>query len=170
MNFVEEYIIGRRSVRSYKPDLIEQEKIDLLVKACFYAPSAMNKNQRELIILNDRKIIDEVASKQRYSAFAQNAPLAMVVCGIPGEIPGFWMDDCAASTENILIAARALGIGSCWCGVCHTDRVPLIRELLQIPSGVEPYSLIILGYAEKDGAPPARDLKTPVHYNGWNKQ
>lgn len=169
MDFVEEYIIGRRSVRSYQPIPVEQEKIEKLVRACFYAPTAMNRDPRSLVIINQRELLDQLPDAQPFCAFAKEAPLAMVVCGEPSKTRGeFWVDDCAASTQNILIAAKAMGLGSCWCGLCHTNgREKKVAELLGIPAEVSPYSLIILGYPAAEGKLPERDLVNTVHYNRW---
>ncbi len=170
MDFVNDVILARRSVRSYTTQQVEQEKIEQLIKACFYAPSAMNRDPRSLLVLTRREEIDKLAGCQKYCKFATGSPLAMVVCGEPKKtVSSFWVDDCAASVENILIAAKAMGIGSCWCGVHGIPLVPQkIAAAFGIPAGVKPYGIIILGYPDKENpAPPKRDIETAVHYNNW---
>ena len=168
IDFVEEYIVGRRSIRSYLPQPVEQEKIEKLVRACFYAPSAMNRDPRSLIIVDEREKLDRLMEIHPYASFLKQAPMAMIVCAHPHKTSmDFFIDDCAASTENILIAAKALGLGSCWCGVYHTERAEPIGELFGLPEGVVPYSLIVLGYPESEGKMPPRDLVGTVHRNRW---
>lgn len=168
MDFVEEYIVGRRSIRAYLPTAVEPEKVEKLVRACFYAPSAMNKDPRSLLIVDDREKLDALSAAHPYAAFLKQAPLAMIVCALPEKTSlEFFIDDCAASTENILIAAKAMGLGSCWCGVYHTERTAAIAALFDVPDGVIPYSLIALGYPAAEGKVPSRELEAAVHHNGW---
>lgn len=168
MDFVEEYIIGRRSVRSYTDAPIEKEKIEKLIKACFYAPTSMNRDPRSLMIIDDKDVLAQIPAIHPYAKFAADAPLAMMVCAEPDKtIQDFFMEDCAASTQNILIAAKAMGIGSCWCAVYHTPRIKQFAKLLGTPENVIPYALIVLGYPAEEGKLPNRDLETTVHYNQW---
>lgn len=169
MDFVNDIILARRSVRSFEERAVEQEKIDQLIKAFAYAPTSMNRAPRSLLVLTQREQIDKLPENQPYCKFATGAPLAMVVCGEPEKtVRDFWVDDCAASTENILLAAKALGLGSCWCAAYGIPNVPeKLAAAFGVPQGVVPYSIIILGYPAEEGKVPARDLEAPVHYNGW---
>jgi len=168
MNFVEDVIIGRRSVRKYTNESISQDKIDAMVKACFYAPMAMNKDPRELVIVTDKEKLAQIAEAHPYASFTKDAPLAIIVCAkLKKTRFDFFIDDCAASTQNIMLAAKAMGIGSCWCGVFHTPLAEKFAEIIGTPENVIPYSLIVLGYPAEEGKLPERNLENAVHYNNW---
>ena len=168
MNFVEDVIIGRRSVRKYTGEPITQEEIDAMVKACFYAPTAMNKNPRSLIVVTEKEKLERIANAHPYAKFTKDAPLAMVLCANTKETRlDFHIDDCAASAQNILLAAKAMGIGSCWCDVYHQPTAKTFAEMFAVPEGVVPYALIVLGHPAEEGKTPERDIENAVHYNNW---
>ena len=163
-------ILGRRSVRAYSEKAVEPEMVQKLIEACFYAPTAMNVNPRQLIVIDDREKLDEIVKAHPYAKFVADAPLAFVVCGddsLKGKL--FWRDDAAASTQNILAAAAAMGLGSCWCGIHPTPLVKTFRKLFNVPAGIIPYSLVVVGHV-KEGYTAheiKRDLVGTVHKNNW---
>ncbi len=167
-----ENIMTRSSVRSYTSQVVEEAKIETMLRAAMAAPTAGNKQPWEFIVIDDREILDalpEVASGMKMSP---KAPLAIAVCGVSAwtfpNIPDYWVQDCSAATENILLAAHAIGLGAVWCGVYPdggTGRQQRIHDLLQLPEGVEALSVIIIGYP--DSEPVVKDKWKPerVHYN-----
>ena len=118
-NIIYDNIISRTSVRSYTNQPIEQEKIELLLRAAMAAPSACNKQPWHFVVINDRKMLDKIPSFSPYASMVKEAPLAIVVCGdldkaLDGWEQDFWIQDCAAATENILLMAHGLGLGAVW--------------------------------------------------------
>jgi len=102
-----------------------------------------------------------------YSKMLKEAPCALIVCGDLDVSELFWIDDCAAATENILLAAKALGVGSCWCGLAHTDRCFELAEKMNLPENIRPYSLIALGYPNEEKPRPERVQAERIHHNQW---
>ncbi|KYK32033.1 MAG: NADH dehydrogenase [Thermoplasmatales archaeon SG8-52-3] len=165
-----EAILTRRSVRTYKNKKISDEIINDLINVGFSAPSAGNQQPWHFIILDDSKIINKITDFHPYSKMLPGAQIAIIVCG-DLEIEtnkGFWVQDCSAATENILIAARAKGLGSCWLGLFpREDRVLGIRKLLKIPENVIPLSLISLGYPAVKQDKVNRYNSARIHKNKW---
>lgn len=165
-----EVILSRRSIRRYTDRPVEDSSIETLLKAGMSAPSAHNQQPWEFIVVDDRKTLEEIPLFHPYSRMLLKAPAAIVVCGITKDIPApqFWPQDCAAATENILLAAHALGIGSVWLGVFpHEELVSRLSELLAVPTDITPFSIISLGYPDEGKGPSERYDAARVHRNRW---
>ncbi|MFI3330304.1 MAG: nitroreductase family protein [Rikenellaceae bacterium] len=163
-------IMSRSSVRSYTSKKVETEKIDKLLKAAMAAPTAGNKQPWDFIVVNDRATLDEFANIIPGAHMAKKAQTAIVVCGSPTKslLPDYWIQDCSAASENILLAAHALGLGAVWCGAYpnnEQNRVEKMSKLLSLPDDVYALSVIVVGYGQ--GEPAVKDKWDPskVHYN-----
>lgn len=158
-------ILTRASVRSYQDKPVEQEKIEKLLRAGMAAPTAVNRQPWHFVVVNDRTVLDEMAASDR-QGLLKKAPLAIVVCGnmnkaLEGQARGFWIQDTSAATENILLAAHALGLGAVWTGAYPNEsRSAEIRKMLNLPEYLVPLNIIVIGYP--DGA------VTPK--NKWNEE
>ncbi len=168
-----ESIMSRSSVRSYTDQPVEQDKVEVMLKAGMAAPTGGNRQPWELVVITDRNILDAIPVAVKAAGMASKAQLAIAVCGKPSQafLPGYWIQDCSAVTENILLAAHAMGLGAVWCGVYPengTGRVASIKSLLALPSGVLPLSIIVIGYP--DSEPTIKDKWDPskVHYNQFH--
>ena len=112
---------------------------------------------------------------QRSALFAENAAAVILVCGRedisfsrPKEGWSYIDIDCAAATENILLAAHALGVGACWCGASPmTGPIAAIREYFKLPENVKPFSIVVLGYPEETPKQPVRDNPERIHWGKW---
>lgn len=163
-------ILTRRSIRKFTDKALNKATLDLLLKAAMSAPSAHNQQPWEFIVIDDRKMLDAVPSFHPYSKMLLKAPAAIFVCGKTGGLAAevFWPQDCAAATQNILVAANALGIGSVWLGVYpHEELIGRSRELFGIPGEVTPFALIALGYPAEDKGPSNRFDPERIHQNRW---
>ena len=144
-----ELIEKRHSIRKYRGDKsVTKEQLKLLLEAAMFAPSACNSRPWEFIAITKREILDEIARIHPFAAMCATATAAIVVTAIPqeGKPEGYFPQDCAAATQNILLEAAAMGLGSCWCGVYpKTDRIAEIRALLRIPEPKIPFNVIALG-------------------------
>lgn len=163
-------ILSRRSIRRYNDRSLEASSIETILKAAMSAPSAHNQQPWVFVVIDDRKILDSIPEFHPYSKMLYQAPAAIVVCGDLRQLPApyFWQQDCAASTQNILLAANALGIGSVWLGVFpHEELVTKMQELLGIPAEIKPFSIISLGYSAEDKGPSNRFDAARIHHNGW---
>lgn len=163
-------IFRRRSIRKYKNETVPDEMIEKLLRAGFAAPSARNAQPWHFIVINDRNILDEIPKFHPHSKMLREASHAIVVCGdLSSErVRDYWVQDCAAATQNILLMATELGLGSVWLGVYpNEERVNALKKLLQIPEAVVPLSIIAIGYPDESKDPIDRYDVEKVHYNKW---
>ena len=163
-------ILTRRSVRKYTNRKISEKIIKELIEAGVSAPSAGNQQPWHFIIIDDRKLLKKIPEFHPHAKMLLDAQIAILVCGDSNlEMhKGFWMLDCSAATENILIAARAKGLGTCWLGVYPREkRINGLREMLRIPKNVIPFSLISIGYTEVEQSKLDRYDSSRIHKNVW---
>ncbi len=163
-------ILNRKSIRKYKDLEISEEIVEELLRAGMAAPSAGNEQPWEFIVLRDKKIMRKITEVHPYSKMLLNANVAIVVCGDEAKevYKGYWVQDCSAATENILLAAEDKGLGAVWLGVYPIeDRVDAIKQLLNLPASVIPLSIIPVGYPDEQRKPANRFDKTRIHYDTW---
>lgn len=163
-------ILERRSIRKYTNQKISDDIITNLLKAAMAAPSSVNEQPWEFIIIKERKILDKIAEINPYGQMLKEADTAIVVCGDEKReiYKGYWVQDCSAATENILIAAQYQGLGSVWLGI-YPDKamVNSLKSLLNIPDSVYPFSIVSLGYPAEKKAPSNRYDESRIHHNIW---
>ena len=166
-----EALYSRRSIRKYTTGPISEKLLRDILEAAMSAPSAGNQQPWHFIIINDRKILDQVPTFHPHSQMVREAPVAVLVCGDLKleKHAGYWVQDCAAATENLLLAAHAKGLGSVWVGIFpREERVEGFRKLLSIPDHVIPFSLIPIGVpAELKPPRPDRYSAAKIHHNHW---
>jgi len=163
-------ILSRRSIRRYTSQPVPYELIDELMKAAMNAPSAGNEQPWHFVVINDHKIIDEIPKFHLDSSMLTEASVAILVCGDLKEEKhqGFWIQDCSAATQNILIASHAKGLGAVWLGIYpREERINGVRKLLGIPEHVMPLSLIAIGYPAEQKPPANRYNISRIHKNHW---
>lgn len=165
-----EAILTRRSIRRYTAEPVAEDLIKKLLEAAMYAPSAHNQQPWQFIVIQDRQVLDKIPEFHPHSSMLKSAPLAILVCGDSSRFksPYFWPQDCAAATQNILLAAKALGLGTVWMGVYPRENLMEgMRTLFKIPEGVVPFSLIAVGYPAEEKLRPERFDEQRIHYNRW---
>ena len=163
-------ILTRRSVRSYKKRKIPENKIQELLKAAVSAPSAGNEQPWHFILIDKRDILDEITNFHPHSKMLLQAQFAIIVCGDTDleKFKGYWMLDCSAATQNILLAARALGLGACWLGIYpRMERIKALKEMLKTPENIIPFAVISIGYTDKDQNTVERLDEFRIHKNKW---
>ena len=164
-------IMSRSSVRSYADRPIEKEKINKLLHAGMAAPSAMNRQPWHFIVVDDRALLDSIASATPNAGMAKNAPLAIVVCGnkdkfAEGHAREMWSQDASAATVNILLQAHAMGLGAVWTGTFPDEnRMAKVSSLLNLPDNLMPFSTIVVGYPDGDAMPKDKWNEENVSYN-----
>lgn len=150
-----ENIAERKSVRKYLNKSVEEDKIDAMVKAGMAAPSGMDRRPWEFVVVTDREALDSMAAKLPYAKMLTNAPLAIVVCGDTTR-SSYWYLDCSAATQNVLLAAEALGLGAVWTAAYpYEDRIDVVRQNTGLPENIVPLCVIPIGYP--DGPQKAED-------------
>ena len=165
-----EAVLTRRSVRKYLNKKISDELIHELIIAGISAPSAENKQPWQFMIIDDHKLIDKIPDFHPNAKMLFESKKAILVCGDLDleENIGYLIQDCSAATENILIAARAKGLGSCWLGIYPRDeRISGLRKMLRIPDHIIPFSLISLGYPAVAQSRVDRYKSSIIHRNKW---
>lgn len=144
----------RRSIRKYTEEPVSTEQIDILLHAAMSGPSACNRQTWEFYVITNKDVLECLNGAAHYSKI--NAPLAIVVCGnlskaLPLQLSTFWIQDCSAATENILIAATDLGLGTVWCGIHPQKKAEQrVREILSLPEKHIPLNIIYVGHAAEE--------------------
>ena len=161
-------IFSRRSIRKYTEESVPDEHVTTILEAAMAAPSASNKKPWHFVVVTERDTLNRLADAHKYAKMLQEAPLCVVVCGDESVSPRFWEQDCSAVTQNILLAAQALGLGSVWCGVHpNEERVHDISEILGITAPVKPLNLIAIGYPAEEKEPRTQYDGSRVHREHW---
>lgn len=167
-------IMTRTSVRQYQPGrTISADTIETLLRAAMSAPSAVNKQPWEFVVIDNRADIDTLAAILPYAKMLNQAPAAIVTCGnmeraLEGDARGYWIQDVSAATENLLLAAHAMGLGAVWTGVYpDSTRVADVRRTLKLPANVIPLAVVPLGYPAAPQSPKEKWDTTKVHHNVW---
>lgn len=163
-------ILERRSIRKYTDKPISMDTIKELIRAGMAAPSAGNEQPWHFIIIDDKEIMRRITEVHPYSQMLKEAQYAIVVCGdlTLQKHEGFWVQDCSAAAENILITAQSMGLGSVWLGVYPSaDRTKAIQSVLGMPENVIPLSIIPVGYPAEKKEPVNRYDESRIHMNIW---
>jgi len=162
-----EAILTRRSIRHYTKELISPEIVQKLLEAGMSAPSACDFQPWQMVVITERKLLDEIPAFHPHAAMLPEAPLAILVCGEP-EVSRHWQQDCSAAAQNVLLAAHALGLGAVWLGIYpRENRVAPIKKLFEIPEAVTPLALIAIGHAAEQKPPQGKFKAEKVHHNKW---
>lgn len=166
-------ISTRTSIRAYQDRPVGADTVELLLRAAMSAPSARNRQPWAFIVVDDKALLRQLADSLPYAQSAAAAPMAVVVCGVLTESQGatnagWWVQDAAAASENLLLAAHAVGLGAVWTGVySYEDRVRAVRNVLGLPRHVVPLNVIPIGYPAENPAPKQKWDPAKVHRNGW---
>lgn len=165
-------IMTRTSIREFTPQPIAKDTLDLIVKAGMAAPSAMNKQPWAFVVVTEREMLDSLNAHHPY-ANLKTATAAILVCGdmrktIEGGGREYWVQDCSAASENILLAAHAFGIGAVWCGVYPVEeRVAEVSAVLGLPEEIIPLNVITMGYPAENPEPKDKFKSENIHYQKW---
>ena len=174
-------IFSRKSVRSYTDQPVSDEQVETMLRAAMAAPTGMNVQPWRFVVIRDQAVKEKLAGP-RGGMIAQ-APVVFVICGETTlmrkpfgqpdaeavEVPnGNWTQDCSAATENLLLAAEALGLGAVWTAAHpYADRVNPIREALGLPENVTPLCVVPCGYPAGDDQPKDKWKPENIHYDKW---
>ena len=161
-------IFARRSIRKYMRKPVSEEDVKTMLEAAMAAPSASNRKPWHFIVVAERQILDNLAKAHPYGKMLLEAPLCIAVCGDKNISSQYWVQDCSAAAENLLLAATALGLGAVWLGVHpREERVNPIRKVLNIPENIVPLNLISIGYPAEKKEPRTQYDEKRVHLENW---
>ncbi len=167
---IQEALLNRRSIRKYKDKKISKEDIDKILKAAMYAPSAMNLQAWQFIVIDNKDALIETIKSIPYAEMLRQSAGAIIVCGDSlVEINESWLlQNCSAAIQNILLSAHGLGIGSCWIAIHGMDDVyKNIKTQFKLPENIVPVSLISLGFPDEVVKVEERFKQDKIHYNKW---
>lgn len=166
-------IMTRTSVRSYTEQEVGKEQIDTLLRAAMAAPTAGNKQPWRFVVVDNKDTLATISRDFKTMSMAQNASVAVIMCGdttstFKGEAQAYWVQDVSAASENLLLAAHAMGLGAVWCGIFpQHERVEQFSEMLSLPENIIPMACICIGYPSGETTPKDKWKPEYIHYNSW---
>lgn len=172
MNPALAHIFHRRSVRSFRPDAVDDGLVHDLLAAAMAAPSARACDPWRFVVLRQAAVRQAVAAGLPHGGMLAQAPLGFAVCGEPDAACdrqlSYLIQDCSAAIENLLLAADTLGLGCCWIGVHpREDRMAHLRATLALPAQVLPIAAIAVGWPAEPPQPRTRFDPAKVHVDRW---
>ena len=170
-----ETIMTRTSIRSFTDRAVSADTVEMLLRAGMAAPTAVNKQPWHFVVIDDPAVMDSLGGNGRQSQMWKEATLAIAVCGdlnkaMEGPGQPYWIQDCSAATQNILLAAHALGLGAVWTG-CYPieERVANVSRVLNLPENLIPLGVIVMGYPNEQPAPKDKWKPENVSHNVFGK-
>lgn len=166
-------IATRVSVRHFTGEKLSAEQIDKILRAGMAAPTAVNKQPWAFVVVDDTSVLQQLSQAVKSSRIENGASHAIVVCGdlskaLEGEAQGYWVEDASAATENMLLAAHAMGLGALWVGVYPiSDRVAQIKQIIAAPADIVPMCIVTLGYPAEQPAVKDKYKEENIHHNRW---
>jgi len=166
-------IHNRKSVRNYTNQEVTKEQLEILLRAGMAAPTGRNKQPWAFVAINDKVIMDSLAIKLPYAKMLANAKAAIVVCGdmnktMEGEGQILWVQDCSAATQNILLAAEAIGLGAVWTAAYpYKERNKAVVDALQLPTHIVPLCVIPIGYPTGEDKPKDKWKPENIYWQKW---
>ena len=165
---LKEVLLKRRSVRKFKDDKVEKEKIDYILHAAMSGPSACNRQPWDFCVVTNEDLLKELKKASRFTNI--DAPLAIVVSGnlskaLPSGFKDFLIQDTSAASENILLAVTDLGLGAVWCGMYpQVNPYKRVQKILNLKEKIIPLNIIFIGYPIKESEPKDYYDQSRVHY------
>ena len=163
-----EAIRTRRSVRKYEDKPISDEMVREILDAAMMAPSAGNAQPWRFLVINEREKLDAMVELHPYIKMVTQAQLGVVVCADLGleKFPGYWVQDCSAAMQNMLLAIHSLGLGAVWTGIYPMDdRVAAFKKMFNMPENVIPLGFAPIGWPAQQPKSASRFKEDRIHYN-----
>jgi nitroreductase len=165
-------IHNRKSVRNFTGESVSRDALDTILRAGMAAPTAVNRQPWSFIVITDRKILDELAKGLPYAKMLDKAGAAIIVCAIPDKAyegkTEFAIIDCSCASENILLAAEALGLGAVWTAAYpDKERMDFVRKTLNIPQNIIPLNVIPVGHPTGTDKPKDKYRQENIHWEKW---
>lgn len=163
-------IYDRRSIRKYIDKPVNPDLIQEILRAGMFAPSGMNKQPWHFVVFDKKAEVEKLTQMHPYAVSLATAPACIMVCGDTDleMAPGFYQVDCSAAIENMLLAANALGLDTCWMGIYPwEDVMEKFSKTFDLPQNIKPFALIAIGYSAVKKERPERFDQSKIHYNKW---
>lgn len=165
-----EALFTRRSIRKFTDQPIPDDDLRKILECAMYAPSACNEQPWQFLVFRDAGKKAMLAKTSPHTGMAERAAAVIIVCGDLSleKAAGFWVQDCSVAVQNLLLAARGLGIGTVWCGVHPVqEREEYLRKHLELPENIIPFALVCLGWPEQPFKPADRFHEDRIHWEKW---
>lgn len=172
-NVTWQQIMSRTSIRAYSDREVTSQQLDTLLRAAMAAPTARNQQPWQLVVVTDKAQLKALSEVMPSGKMAAHSQAVVVVCGdlgraLPGDAAAYWIQDCSAATENLLLAAHSMGLGAVWCGVYPiSERIAGVRRVLQLPDSIMPLNMIPIGWPAEHPQPKDKWMPEKVHYNRY---
>lgn len=167
MNDALELLKSRRSIRKYKDQPVEEEKVQKCLEAAQWAPSASNKQPWEFLVVTDEQVRKKLSEVHPYARFVAQSPVVFIPLTNPEVHEKYHMSDTALATLQYMIEAHSLGLGTCWAGVINSSIEPKIRKLLGIPDHLHVLGLVATGYPDEQPTTKRKEIETLIHYGKY---
>ncbi len=168
-------IMTRTSIRQFTDEPVNPQDVETLLRAGMAAPTAVNAQPWHFVAITDKAKLRELAATNRHGKMLEDAALAIVVCGnmdkaMKGKGRDFWIQDCSAASQNILLAAHALGLGAVWTGLYPMDeRVAAVSAVLKLPEDLVPLCTIVIGHPAESPTPKDKWKPENISHNEYMK-
>jgi nitroreductase len=165
---LKETITTRQSIRSFVDQKIERAEIKRILASAVCAPSSGNQQPWQFVVIDDPQLIEKACRTNLDAYWGVQAPAAILVCtnSERHKSKGFWVQGCAAVTQNILLLAHEAGLGATWTGVYPIEeRMAGLKDLLNLPATVIPFALVIMGYPKRRSAKKGYSVEGKIQYN-----
>jgi nitroreductase len=166
-------IHSRKSVRHYTGEQVSREDLTTLMKAGMAAPTAVNRQPWVFIAVTDDATLSKLAQGLPYTKMIVQSRACIVVCGdmtrtLSGVEREFWIQDCSAASENILLAAESIGLGAVWSGMYPLqERIDYVRKVLGLPDTIIPLNVIAVGHPSGVEKPQDKFNQANIHWEKW---
>ncbi len=163
-------IATRSSVREFTGEKISEEIIEKLLRAAMAAPSAMNQQPWEFIVVRDSARLKEIAEHpDLHASMSDKAAIGILVCGdVSKSYQKYWSQDCAIATQNLLLAVHALNLGAVWTGIfSDSQREKIFHEIFELPQNIEPFAFIPIGVPAEENIPKNKFDPKKIHQEQW---
>ncbi|BCS95250.1 nitroreductase [Desulfoluna limicola] len=167
---IQDAIFYRRSIRKYTDETVSDEQVTCILEAAMMAPSAGNAQPWQFVVVRDKEKLSQIKDINPYAGMAEKAQVGILVCGDLSleKYSGFWVQDCSAAVQNLLLSVHNEGLGAVWTGVYPLEeRVEGFRKLFKLPENVIPLAFMPIGHPGHTPKSEPRFLKDRVHQDGW---
>ncbi len=162
-------IHSRKSVRHYTDRPVSKAQLETLLRAGMASPTAGDKRPWAFVVVTERAMLDSLSFSSRYTKMLTGAQAAIIVCGdMRKAMSEVWIQDCSAASENILLAAEAIGLGAVWCGIwLNPEPTRYVKRILELPEEIEPLNIISIGYPTGEDKPKDKWDPSNIHWERW---
>ena len=173
MNNALEVIHNRKSVRNFTDEPVTKEQLETIIKAGMAAPTARNLQPWAFVVVTEKEKLDALADALPYAKMLKEAQAAIIVCGDMQKAAtdvdsAYWVQDCSAATQNILLAVESMGLGAVWTAAYpYSERMNPVIEILNLPEHIRPLNVIPVGVPTGEDKPKDKWKPERLHWEKW---